>query len=80
MQQIGESFERYLSMPDANDHTEHADASAKTARLQDRITTLKEQMQRLKEVEARLQDAASPSKTSYMSSIKTSTAASPGSG
>ena len=57
LQQIEESIERYLSMLDTVDRTEPAEAPAKTARLQDKITLLKEQMQALKEVEARLSDA-----------------------
>jgi transposase len=57
LQQIEESIERYLSMLDTIDRTEPAEAPAKTVRLQDKITLLKEQMQALKEVEVRLQDA-----------------------
>jgi transposase len=57
MQQIEESIERYLSMLDTLDRTEPAEAPAKTVRLQDKITLLKEQMQALKEVEERLQDS-----------------------
>ena len=57
VQQIEESIERYLSMLDTIDPTEPAEAPAKTVRLQDKITLLKEQMQALKEVEARLPDA-----------------------
>lgn len=56
MQQIEQSIERYLSMLDTTDRTEPADTFSKTARLQDKITILKEQMQYLKEVEVRLQD------------------------
>jgi transposase len=56
LRQIEESIERYLSMLDTVDRTEPAEAPAKTARLQDKITLLKEQMQALKEVEARLPD------------------------
>ena len=57
LQQIKESIERYLSMLDTIDRTEPAEAPAKTVRLQDKITLLKEQMQALKEVEARLPEA-----------------------
>jgi len=57
MQQIEVSIERYLSMLDTADRTEPAEAPAKVARLQDKITLLKEKMQHLKEVEVRLQDA-----------------------
>lgn len=57
MQQIEESIERYLSMLDTADRTEPAEAPAKAVRLQDKITLLKEKMQQLKEVEARLEDA-----------------------
>ena len=57
LQQIKESIERYLSMLDTVDRTEPAEAPAKAVRLQDKIALLKEQMQALKEVEARLPDA-----------------------
>jgi transposase len=57
LQQIEQSTERYLSMLDTVDRTEPAEAPAKTARLQDKITLLKKQMQALKAVEARLSDA-----------------------
>ena len=57
LQQIEESIERYLSMLDTVDRTEPAEALAKTARLQNKIILFKEQMQALKEVEARLADA-----------------------
>ena len=56
-QQIEESIERYLSMLDTIDRTEPTEAPAKAARLQDKITHLKEQMQALKQVEVRLQAA-----------------------
>jgi hypothetical protein len=51
MPQIEQSIECYLSMLDTTDRTEPADTFSKTARLQDKITILKEQMQYLKEVE-----------------------------
>jgi transposase len=57
LQQIEESIERYLSMLDTIDRTEPAEAPAKTVRLQDKITLLKEQMQALKKVDARLPNA-----------------------
>ena len=57
LQQIEESIERYLSMLDTVDRTEPIEAPAKAARLQDKITVLKEQMQALKQVEVRLQAA-----------------------
>ena len=55
LQQIEESIERYLSMLDTVDRTEPAEAPTKAARLQDKITLLKEQMQALMQVEGRLQ-------------------------
>jgi hypothetical protein len=57
LQQIEESIERYLSMLDTIDRTEPTEAPAKAARLQDKITHLKEQMQALKQVEVHLQAA-----------------------
>jgi transposase len=57
LQQIEESIERYLSMLDTVDRTEPTEAPAKAARLQDKITLLKEKMQQLKEMEVRLQVA-----------------------
>jgi hypothetical protein len=54
LQQIEESIERYLCMLDMVDRTEPTEAPAKAARLQDKITRLKEQMQALKAVEVRL--------------------------
>ena len=58
MQQIEESIERYLSMLDTADRTEpNWQRPAKAARLQDKITLLKEQMQALKEMEVRLEAA-----------------------
>ena len=55
LQQIEESIERYLSMLDTVDRTEPTEAPAMAARLQDKITLLKERMQQLKVVEIRLQ-------------------------
>src|SRR3978361_608038 len=57
LQQIEESIERYFSMLDTIDRTEPTEAPAKAARLQDKITHLKEQMQALKQVEVYLQAA-----------------------
>jgi len=57
MQQIEESIDRYLSMLDTTDRTEPAEACSTSARLQDKITILKQQMRQLKEIDARLENA-----------------------
>jgi transposase len=57
MEQIEASIDRYLCALDTTDRTEPAEADVKTARLQDKITILKQQMQQLKEMEVRLRDA-----------------------
>ena len=56
MQQIEESIDRYLSMLDTTDRTEPAEACSTSARLQDKITILKQQMRQLKEIDARLEN------------------------
>jgi transposase len=53
-QQIEESIDRYPNMLDTTDRTEPAQACSTSARLQDKITILKQQMQQLKEIDARL--------------------------
>lgn len=54
MQQIEESIERYLTQLDTMDRHEPEIASTKVTRLQERIATLKKQMQQLKEIEVRM--------------------------
>ena len=54
MKQIEESIERYLAAMDTADRAEPDVAQAKTARLQDKIAALKEQMQQLKQLEVRM--------------------------
>jgi transposase len=57
LQQTEERIERYFSMLDTIDCTEPTEVPARAARLQDKITHLKEQMQALKQVEVHLQAA-----------------------
>ena len=55
MEQIEESVERYLHQLDSADRQEPSLArTTKTTRLKDKIATLKEEMQRLEELEARM--------------------------
>jgi hypothetical protein len=54
---IETSIERYLSKLDAADRNEPALPPAKVAHLQERIIKLKEQMQELKAIEAKVQAA-----------------------
>jgi len=54
MKQIEESIERYLAAMDTADRAEPDVAQAKTARLQDKIAALKEQMQQLKQFQVRM--------------------------
>ncbi len=51
MRDIESSIARYLQAMDTADRQEPAIAKARTERLQDKIAALKEQMQRLKEIE-----------------------------
>jgi hypothetical protein len=51
MKQIEESIDRYLAALDTADREEPSVAQAKTARLHDKISMLKKQMQQLKEIE-----------------------------
>ena len=53
MKQIEESIDRYLAALDTADREEPSVAQAKTARLHDKISMLKKQMQQLKEIEVR---------------------------
>jgi transposase len=53
MKQIEESIDRYLAALDTADRAEPSVAQAKTARLHDKISMLRQQMQQLKEIEVR---------------------------
>ena len=57
MADIEASIERYLSKLDAADRNEPALPAAKVARLQERIIKLKEQMEELKAIDAKVQKA-----------------------
>jgi transposase len=57
MAQIEESIERYLAAMDTADRTQSDVAEAKSERLKDKIAKLKQQMQELKAMEQRLQEA-----------------------
>lgn len=54
MQQIEQSIDRYLAAMDSADRATPEVAEVKAVRLKEKIETLKKQMQKLKEVEARL--------------------------
>ena len=55
LQQIEESIDRYLSQLDTADRQEPSEGQTKKrTRLQDKIATLKEQMQKLKELDVRM--------------------------
>ena len=56
MEQIEESIDRHLKAMDTADREAPEVAEARTARLKDKIAGLKEQMQRLKNLEARLDE------------------------
>jgi transposase len=55
--QIDESIERYLGQIESADRQDPGQRSDKVDRLQDKITALKAEMQRLKKLEARMLDA-----------------------
>ena len=57
MVQIEESIERYLAAMDTADRTQSDVAEAKAVRLKDKIAKLKQQMQDLRAMEQRLQEA-----------------------
>jgi len=57
LEQIEESIERYLSQLDTADRQEGAVAEAKGGRLKEKIKVLKGEMQRLKQLEARMLEA-----------------------
>jgi transposase len=56
MQQVEESIERYMDALDTADRTQPAEFEAKTARLHDKLATLRQQMQQLREIETKLRD------------------------
>ena len=56
-EQIEQSIERYLAAMDTADRAQPDVAEAKTTRLKDKIAILKQQLQKLNEVEGRLRDA-----------------------
>ena len=58
MQQIEESIERYLAQLDTADRQEPSEVQDnKRMRLQDKISSLKQQMHKLKELEVRMLQA-----------------------
>ncbi|TAK63418.1 IS1182 family transposase [Methylobacter sp.] len=58
MEEIESSINRYLTALDTADRQEPSVAKAKTERLQDKITALKEQMKALKDIEVQLNQTA----------------------
>jgi transposase len=55
MRQVEESIERYLSALETADRTQPVDLEWKTARLQDKLTSLRQQMKQLRAIESKLQ-------------------------
>jgi transposase len=55
MRQVEESIERYLSALETADRTQPVDLEVKTARLQDKLTRLRQQMKQLRAIESKLQ-------------------------
>ena len=56
-EQIDKSIERYLGQLDSADREQPAIAEAKTARLKDKLAALKQEMQRLHDLEAQMLEA-----------------------
>jgi transposase len=56
MRQVEESIERYLGTLDTADRTQPANLELKTARLNEKLSNLREQMQQLQKIERKLQD------------------------
>jgi transposase len=54
MRQVEESIERYLGALDTADRTQPVDVELKTTRLQDKLTTLRQQLRHLREIEKQL--------------------------
>ena len=57
LQQIDESIERYLGQMESADRVDPGGSGDKVDRLQDKIAALKQEMQRLKKLEARMLEA-----------------------
>ena len=55
MRQVEESIERYLSALETADRTQPVDLELKTARLQEKLTSLRQQMKQLRAIESKLQ-------------------------
>jgi transposase len=55
MRQVEESIERYLGALETADRTQPVDLEWKTARLQDKLTGLRQQMRQLRAIESQLQ-------------------------
>ena len=55
MRQVEESIERYLGALETADRTQPIDLEWKTARLQDKLTSLRQQMKQLRAIESKLQ-------------------------
>ena len=55
MRQVEESIERYLGALETADRTQPVDLEWKTARLQDKLTGLRQQMKQLRAIESKLQ-------------------------
>jgi len=55
MRQVEESIERYLSALETADRTQPVDLELKTARLQDKLTSLRQQMKQLRAIKSKLQ-------------------------
>jgi transposase len=55
MRQVEESIERYLSALETADRTQPVDLELKTTRLQDKLTSLRQQMKQLRAIESKLQ-------------------------
>jgi transposase len=55
MRQVEESIERYLGALETEDRTQPVDLEWKTARLQDKLTGLRQQMRQLRAIESQLQ-------------------------
>jgi len=54
MRQVEESIERYLSALETADRTQPVDLELKTTRLQDKLTSLRQQMKQLRAIESKL--------------------------
>lgn len=55
MRQVEESIERYLGALETANRTQPVDLEVKTARLQDKLTSLRQQMKQLRAIESKLQ-------------------------